>query len=71
MSITSLFKVQVEQDIRRCEGQKMINGSEGLYAEIVNRHSALIDNFMQNKTFLHSGKYPHLLTALIIDQNSS
>lgn len=48
MSISPLFKVQVEQDIRRCEGQKTINGSEGLYAELVNRYRTLIDNFMQN-----------------------
>ena len=48
MSISPLFKIQVEQDIGRCESQKSVNGSEGLYAELVNRYSGPIDNFMQN-----------------------
>ena len=48
MSISPLFKFQVEQDIGRCESQKSVNGSEGLYVELVNRYSTLIENFMQN-----------------------
>lgn len=48
MPISPLFKVQVEQDIGRCENQAVINGSEPLYAELVNRYGPLIDNFMQN-----------------------
>lgn len=48
MSISPIFKVQVEQDIGRCENQKSVNGSEGLYAELVNRYSRLIENFMKN-----------------------
>ena len=48
MPISSLFKIQIEQDIGRCESQKVVNGSEGLYAELVNRYSASIENFMQN-----------------------
>lgn len=48
MPISPLFKIQVEQDIGRCESQRMINGSEGLYSELVNRYRTLIDNFMQN-----------------------
>lgn len=48
MSISPLFKIQIEQDIRRCESQKSVNGSEGLYAEFVNRYSTIIENFMQN-----------------------
>lgn len=48
MSISPLFKGQVAQDIGRCENQTAINGSEGLYAELVNRYGSLIDNFMQN-----------------------
>lgn len=48
MPISLFFRMQVEQDIKRCENQKMINGSEELYVEIVNRYSTLIDNFMQN-----------------------
>lgn len=48
MPISPLFKIQIEQDIERCEGQKSVNGSEGLYAELVNRYSTSIENFMQN-----------------------
>jgi len=48
MPISSLFKIQVEQDIGRCESQKVVNGSEGLYIELVDRYNPLIDNFMQN-----------------------
>lgn len=48
MPISPLFKSQVERDIERCESQKSVNGSEGLYAELVNRYSGPIDNFMQN-----------------------
>lgn len=48
MPISPLFKNQVEQDIRRCEGQKMVNGSERLYIELVNCYRTLIDDFMQN-----------------------
>lgn len=47
MPISPLFKIQVEQDIGRCENQKAINGSEELYDELVNRYSTLIENFMQ------------------------
>ena len=47
MPISTLFKMQLEQDISRCENQKAINRSEGLYIELVNRYSTLIDNFMQ------------------------
>lgn len=47
MPISTLFKMQVEQDIGRCENQKAINGSEGFYVELVNRYSTLIENFMQ------------------------
>lgn len=48
MPISSLFKIQIEQDIGRCESQKSVNGSEELYAELVNRYSTPIENFMQN-----------------------
>jgi len=48
MPISPLLKIQVEQDIGRCENQKSVNGSEGLYAELVNRYSRLIENFMKN-----------------------
>lgn len=48
MPISPLFKIQLEQDIEKCESQRMINGSEGLYAELVNRYRTLIDNFMLN-----------------------
>lgn len=47
MSISPLFKIQIEQDIGRCESQRSVNGSERLYAELVNRYSTLIENFMQ------------------------
>lgn len=47
MPITPLFKTQIEQDIGRCENQKAVNGSEGLYVELVNRYSRLIENFRQ------------------------
>lgn len=48
MSISPLFKIQVEQDIEKCDGQKVVNGSEELYSELVNRYRTLIDNFMLN-----------------------
>lgn len=48
MPISPLFKIQVEQDIERCERQKAVNGSEGLYVELVNRYRTLIENFMRN-----------------------
>lgn len=48
MPISPLFKIQVEQDIRRCENQKSVSGSEGLYEELVDRYSKLIENFMKN-----------------------
>lgn len=48
MAVSPLFKIQIEQDIKRCEGQQVINGSEGLYIEVVNRYSKLITGFMQN-----------------------
>lgn len=48
MPISPLFKIQVEQDIGKCESQTVVNGSEGLYTELVNRYSTLIDSFMQN-----------------------
>lgn len=48
MPISSLFKAQVEQDIGRCESQKSVNGSEGLYIELINRYNTQIENFMQN-----------------------
>ena len=47
MPISTLFKMQIEQDIDRCENQKAISRSEGLYVELVNRYSTLIENFMQ------------------------
>lgn len=47
MPISTLFKMQIEQDIDRCENQKAISRSEGLYIELVNRYSTLIENFMQ------------------------
>ena len=48
MPISLLFKNQIERDIGRCESQKSVNGSEGLYSELVNRYSTSIENFMQN-----------------------
>lgn len=48
MPISPLFKMQVEHDIRRCESQKVIKGSEELYVELVNRYKMLIASFMQN-----------------------
>ena len=48
MPISPLFKIQVEQDIGRCESQKVVNGSESLYIELGNRYKTLIENFMQN-----------------------
>ena len=48
MPISPLFKIQIEQDIGRCESQKSVNGSEALYADLVNRYSTQIENFMQN-----------------------
>ena len=35
MPISPLFKIQIEQDIGRCESQKSVNGSEALYADLV------------------------------------
>lgn len=43
MSISPLFKIRVEQDIEKCDGQRVVNGSEGLYTEIANRYRTLID----------------------------
>ena len=48
MPISPLFKIQVEQDIERCESHKVVNGSERLYIELVNRYKTLIENFTQN-----------------------
>ena len=47
MPISPIFKIQVEQDIERCEGQKAVTGSEELYVELVNRYRTLIENFMR------------------------
>lgn len=47
MPVSPLFKVQIEQDIKRCENQKVVNGSEKLYLEVVDRYAKLIKNFMQ------------------------
>lgn len=48
MPILPLYKIQVEQDIERCEGQKSICGSADLYSELVKRYRGRIDNFMNN-----------------------
>lgn len=47
MSISQIFKIQIEQDISRCENQKSICHSEGLYCELVNRYRTSIKDFMQ------------------------
>lgn len=47
MPISQLFKIQIEQDIERCENQKAVSGSEMLFGELVNRYNPVIENFMQ------------------------
>ena len=48
MALSPVFKIQLRQDIERCESQELVNGSEALYGELVTRYSKLIKNFMQN-----------------------
>lgn len=60
MSISPIFKVQVEQDIGRCESQKSAKGSEELYDELVNRYKRIIENFTVDSPFFRKKYTPNI-----------